>query len=229
MRPGRLIGTCALARAGAGHWRPQRRRVVVCVQASTSTSTSRRRRSARSAPASRSARTPRACCTASGSPRRWRARACGRWPGTSGAGTTAARCCARRSAEPLEAAFGFPHYQMHRADLLAALAARAARRAAASRPPADRPRPTTATASRRGSPTARRVEVDVLVGADGIHSPVRAAAVRARAAALHRLRRLSRAGAGRAAARPRASRSRRRSGWGRAGTSCTTSSAAGGW
>ena len=59
----------------------------------------------------------------SASPSRWRAPPCGRWRGTSAAGTTGARCCARRSADRIEEAFGFPHYQVHRADLLALLAA----------------------------------------------------------------------------------------------------------
>ena len=66
------------------------------------------------------------------------------------------------------------------------------------------------------------VEADVLVGADGIHSRVRELTVRPREAALHRLRRMARAGAGRA---HRASRHRSRprtTGWGRAGTACTT-------
>jgi salicylate hydroxylase len=75
-------------------------------------------------------------------------------------------------AEPLEATFGFPHYQMHRADLLTALV-----RAV----PGDRihlghrlvdftdhgDRVTVEFAH------GDRAEVDVLVGADGIHSAVR--------------------------------------------------------
>ena len=154
-------------------------------------------------------------------------RACGRWPWHQRRWDDGRTLLRTPLAEPLEAAFGFPHYQMHRADLLAALARRAARRARPSRPPA-RPRSTTtAIASRRAFANGARVDVDVLVGADGIHSPVRQRPVRRRAAALHRLRRLPRAGAGRAAARPRARGRPRRSGWARAATSCTTSSAAG--
>jgi salicylate hydroxylase len=75
-------------------------------------------------------------------------------------------------AEPLEAAFGFPHYQMHRADLLAALA---------DTFPADRlhldHRLTGFTD--HGSrvrvcfANGAAVDADVLVGADGIHSQVR--------------------------------------------------------
>ena len=74
-----------------------------------------------------------------------------------------------------------------------------------------------------------RAEVDVLVGADGIHSLGAPAAVRAGRPALHRLRRLPRAGAGRAAARARAGGDGAGLDGARAGTSCTTSSAAGGW
>jgi salicylate hydroxylase len=75
-------------------------------------------------------------------------------------------------AEPLEAAFGFPHYQLHRADLLSALAGAV---------PAERVHlghRLVGVVSRGDHVQARfangaRVEVDVLVGADGIHSAVR--------------------------------------------------------
>ncbi|WP_199434704.1 FAD-dependent monooxygenase [Qaidamihabitans albus] len=75
-------------------------------------------------------------------------------------------------AEPLEATFGFPHYQMHRADLLDALATAV---------PAERihlRRRLTSLVDRGDRIEARfaggtSVEVDVLVGADGIHSVVR--------------------------------------------------------
>jgi salicylate hydroxylase len=75
-------------------------------------------------------------------------------------------------AEPLEATFGFPHYQIHRADLLAALAAAI---------PAERIhlgyRLTEVTdhGDRVEAHFAggARIAVDVLVGADGIHSVVR--------------------------------------------------------
>ncbi|MGR6920148.1 FAD-dependent monooxygenase [[Actinomadura] parvosata] len=75
-------------------------------------------------------------------------------------------------AGPLEAAFGFPHYLMHRADLLAALAARL---------PADRVRlghRLAALTDHGDRVEARfengaRIEADVLVGADGIHSATR--------------------------------------------------------
>jgi salicylate hydroxylase len=74
--------------------------------------------------------------------------------------------------DPLEAVFGFPHLQMHRADLLAALAAAV---------PAERvhlDHRLTGLAERGDHVEARfangtRVEVDALVGADGIHSRVR--------------------------------------------------------
>ena len=69
-------------------------------------------------------------------------------------------------------AFGFPHYQMHRADLLGALvgALPAERLHVGHRFPAWS---TTAIASRRRSRTARRSRSTSLVGADGIHSVVR--------------------------------------------------------
>ncbi|GAA2212275.1 FAD-dependent monooxygenase [Nonomuraea monospora] len=76
-------------------------------------------------------------------------------------------------AGPLEETFGFPHYLMHRADLLAALAARL---------PAGRIRlghRLTGLTDHGDRVEARfangaRVEAGVLVGADGIHSPTRA-------------------------------------------------------
>jgi salicylate hydroxylase len=75
-------------------------------------------------------------------------------------------------AEELEAVYGFPHYQMHRADLLGALAAAL---------PADRihlgHRLTGITDHGDGVQArfagGRQARFDVLVGADGIHSAVR--------------------------------------------------------
>ncbi|MEU4422495.1 FAD-dependent monooxygenase [Actinoplanes sp. NPDC024001] len=75
-------------------------------------------------------------------------------------------------AEALEATYGFPHYQMHRADLLAALAAAM---------PAERVHTghrLTGFTDHGSSVRVRfagghRVTADVLVGADGIHSTVR--------------------------------------------------------
>jgi salicylate hydroxylase len=75
-------------------------------------------------------------------------------------------------AEPLEAMFGFPHYQMHRADLLAALAGAV---------PAERIHlgHRLAGVTDRGDHVEAefahgdRARLDVLVGADGIHSTVR--------------------------------------------------------
>jgi salicylate hydroxylase len=72
----------------------------------------------------------------------------------------------------IETAFGFPHYQVHRADLLAALAGAL---------PAERVHVghrLTRVAERGDRVEARfadgaRAEVDVLVGADGIHSRLR--------------------------------------------------------
>jgi salicylate hydroxylase len=75
-------------------------------------------------------------------------------------------------AEPLEAAFGFPHYQMHRADLLSALARALP---AGSVHLGHRLTGLTDHGDRVEAQFAHgeRVEVDVLVGADGIHSSVR--------------------------------------------------------
>jgi len=75
-------------------------------------------------------------------------------------------------AEALEATFGFPHYQMHRADLLAALAGAV---------PAERihlgHRLAGLTEDHDGVrarfANGHRARFDVLVGADGIHSAVR--------------------------------------------------------
>jgi salicylate hydroxylase len=75
-------------------------------------------------------------------------------------------------AEPLEATFGFPHYQMHRADLLSALATAVptARVHLGHR---------LVDVVDRGDRVQARfangatVEADVLIGADGIHSTVR--------------------------------------------------------
>jgi salicylate hydroxylase len=75
-------------------------------------------------------------------------------------------------AEPLEAEFGFPHYQMHRADLLFALARAfpAERVHLGHRLVGFEEAGSRVVASFAGG---RSVEVDVLVGADGIHSLVR--------------------------------------------------------
>ena len=75
-------------------------------------------------------------------------------------------------AEPLEATFGFPHYQMHRADLLDALARAfpAERVHLGHRLVGFEERGDRVVARFAGGGSA---EVDVLVGADGIHSLVR--------------------------------------------------------
>ncbi|GAA3381664.1 FAD-dependent monooxygenase [Cryptosporangium minutisporangium] len=77
-------------------------------------------------------------------------------------------------AERLRARFGFPHYQMHRADLLAALAAALpAERIHLGHRLVDVVDHGDVVEARFAG--GQRAEVDVLVGADGIHSPVRAA------------------------------------------------------
>ncbi|MDM0109650.1 FAD-dependent monooxygenase [Variovorax sp. J22R24] len=77
-------------------------------------------------------------------------------------------------AHSMEAAFGFPHYQMHRADVLNALVdafpqerLHAGERFAAFVDHGDH--------VEVSFESGRRIEVDVLVGADGIHSSVRRA------------------------------------------------------
>ena len=75
-------------------------------------------------------------------------------------------------AEPVEARFGFPHYQMHRADLLSALAGAV---------PAERVHlgHRLSDLEERGERVVARfdngatAEADLLVGSDGIHSKVR--------------------------------------------------------
>jgi salicylate hydroxylase len=75
-------------------------------------------------------------------------------------------------ADPLESRFGFPHYQMHRADLLAALASAVPPKRVhlGHRLEALDDDGTRVEARFANGATA---EVDVLVGADGIHSTVR--------------------------------------------------------
>lgn len=77
-------------------------------------------------------------------------------------------------AEALEATYGFPHYQMHRADLLAALAAAvpAGRVHLGHRLVGLDDRP---DGVRARFANGQRARFDVLVGADGIHSTVRRA------------------------------------------------------
>ena len=70
--------------------------------------------------------------------------------------------------------YGAPHLTIHRADLLAIIAAGLSDRAHPSRPPTDRLRRPAATVSRRWFDNGARIAADVLVGADGIHSTVRA-------------------------------------------------------
>ena len=104
-------------------------------------------------------------------------------------------------AEPLEATFGFPHYQLHRADLLAALATAI---------PAERVHlghRLTELTDRGDQVEARfangaQVAVDVLVGADGIHSVVRRLLFGEAEPRFTGLRGLPRPRPGRAATRP---------------------------
>ena len=98
--------------------------------------------------------------------------------------------------------FGSPHYQMHRADLQSVLVdalpperVHVGHRFIGLRDLGDRVEAT--------FENGERIEVDVLVGADGIHSSVRGVAVRPGHPALHGLRGVPRADPGRAARRPR--------------------------
>ena len=91
-------------------------------------------------------------------------------------------------------AFGFPHYQMHRADLLGALVGalpperlHVGHRFTSLVDHGDR----VEAAFDNGT----AIEVDLLVGADGIHSAVREVLFGPQDPRLHRLRRVSRAGA----------------------------------
>ena len=185
--------------------------------------------SARSARGCRSAPTPRASCIGLGlepaswprpgvRPLAWSPAALGRRADA----PADARRPGRRSRRPS----AHPHYQLHRGDLARRCWARAVPRRAAC---------TSATgwsawrsagerdAWRGSTPAARRPRPIVLVGADGIHLPRAAARRSARGApALHGLRRLARAGAGRAGARISTSRSPRTTGWARTAMSCTT-------
>ena len=101
------------------------------------------------------------------------------------------------------------------------------RGARASRPPAHRLCRSRRPRRRAIRTTARASQADIVVGADGIHSTVRGTAVRAGEAALHRLRRLSRPGADRAARASRPAARSRSSGSGRAHMSCITRCTAG--
>jgi hypothetical protein len=125
-----------------------------CRLALRSRCTSRRRCWVRSAPACRSAPTPPGCCIASGWPVRWAGPAWRRWPGISGAGTTAAPCCAPRwpdRSRPPSASPGTSCIVL------------------TCWPPWPTRCPPTGSTSANGA----HAEVEVLVGADGIHSAVR--------------------------------------------------------
>ena len=147
-------------------------------------------------------RTRRASCIGLGLADELARWACGRWPGTSAAGTTGARCCAPTLGDAVVEAFGFPHYQMHRADLLGALVG------------ALPPERLHVGHQLRGPRRPRRPRRgDVRQRHDGRGRPARRrrrhplgrprAAVRPAGPRLHRLRRVPRAGAGRAPAPPR--------------------------
>ena len=128
------LGSASSAAGSAGS--PPRCRS--CTRASTCRCTSRPRRSARSGRASRSARTPRGSCTALGladelagmgvRPLAWHQR---RWDD----GRTLLHT---PLADEVVEAFGFPHYQTHRADLPGRADGRLPGRARARRPPPGR-------------------------------------------------------------------------------------------
>ena len=124
-----------------------------------------------------------------------RGRRVSRRPCTSGAGTTAARLQRAPSASEVEETFGAPYYHFHRADLANLLAAALpAERVHVGHKLVDLEQKGERVIARFENGAA--VEADVLVGADGIHSKVRALVFGPEKAALHRLRRLARPGAG---------------------------------
>ena len=135
----------------------------------------------RSARASRSRPTRCGCCSGSGSRTRcWRSPCRSRCRGSSGAGRTGA-CCSRSVRDEGEARYGRRTSPSTARDLLSGAGRRAARTAWS------RSAGTSAasTAARSCSPTAPRGAFDALVGADGIHSVVRAAIARRRVARVH--------------------------------------------
>ena len=127
----------------------------------------------------------------------------------------------------VEATFGAPYYHFHRGDLAELLGAAVPAERAACRPQAGRPRAEGRT--RRRALRERRLGRGRPAGRRRRHPFARAPShLRAGEAALHRLRRLARAGAGRARSRISTSKSPRTTGWGRTAMSCTTGSPAGG-
>ena len=154
---------------------------------------------------------------------RWPELACGRWRGTSAAGTTGERCSALRSPNRSRPHSGFRTTRCTAPICLTRWPVRCRQPAAPWSPSRRRCRPwrSCGGAVRR---TARG-RGEVLVGADGIHSTVREsclAGTQPRFTGCVAYRGLV-PGSGCADSR---SRFRLRSGWDRAGTSCTTSSVA---
>ena len=137
-------------------------------------------------------------------PTSWRGWACARSRCTSAAGTTGGRCCARRSATP---------WSRPSASRTTRPTAPICWRTLVGALPPERlhvghrfERPRRPRRPRRGGVRERhaRSSVDVLVGADGIHSDVRGALFGPEEPRVHRLRRLPRPRPGRAPAPPRA-------------------------
>ena len=173
------------------------RRCLCCTRASTSTSTSRRRaqRDRRRHP-DQPERLARAAPARPGR-RAGARRASARWPCTSGAGTTAAPCCAPPWATPSSRRFGAPYYHIHRADLLAALAGALPPERVHLGHRLDRAR--RARRPRRGAVRQRRARRGRRAGRRRRHPLAVRAGCSAPRSRVHRLRRLARAGAGRAA------------------------------
>ena len=172
--PGRVRGRCLRAGAGADR---NRRRHQYGAERGPGTASARPRRRAR----------PRGRAAALTHQRRWQD----------------GRTLQRAPLNPLcEELYGAPHMTIHRADLLAVIAdGLAAEHIHLGHRLVDLDDRGDRVEARFDN--GARIAADVLVGADGIHSTVRARAVRRGGAALRRLRRLSRAGAGRAHRRSR--------------------------
>ena len=131
--------------------------------------------------------------------------------------------------EEHEQVHGAPYTQLHRADLHEMLAAKAREfesERGAAQSHGDGLHRRAPTASNCDLPTATSARGDILIGADGLKSVVRAQMFGDGAGDLHRRRRLARCGADRAAAEGFAASRSCRCSWGRTATSSATTCAA---